>query len=252
MIIVIFKKRLDFPLSKTLRTHSPLPTLPIAALHLATQVPAHWFRTERAGMDAQLAIRKVVYRALLQPVLLAAAQPLVVQKGSETGENGGGDETAVRLGLGETPENRRLGKLNNTSYTDWENFLSCAVTKMNIDISDLVRCHLEGGLEAGNSRLPPWILYHGDHGRNNEQRGVQERLRMENRLEVLHVLRCIVGPLIETLILLDRYEWLQERLDAVEGGSKAEAKWKVEMVNLFDQVTGSGRNVALVVRPASP
>ena len=108
MIIVIFKKRLDFPLSKTLRTHSPLPTLPIAALHLATQVPAHWFRTERTGMDAQLAIRKVVYRALLQPVLLAAAQPLVVQKGSETGENGGGDETAVRLGLGETPENRRL------------------------------------------------------------------------------------------------------------------------------------------------
>jgi len=204
-------------------------------------------------MDARLAIRKVVYRALLQPVLLAAAQCRAglpeAQDGLENNRNGRGDEAAMRLGLGETPENRRLGKLSNTSYTDWGTFLARAVTKMDINLPNLVRCHLEGGLEAEGPRLLPWILNHGNDGGNKEQRGTQERLRMESRIEALHVLRCILGPLVESLILLDRYEWLWEGLEAVEGGSKAEEKWKVDMVNLFDQSTGSGRNVALVVRP---
>ncbi|KIK10730.1 hypothetical protein PISMIDRAFT_124008, partial [Pisolithus microcarpus 441] len=212
------------------RPLSPRPTLPIAALHLATQVPTHWFRTEKAGMGACLAVRKVVYRALLQPVIQLAAQCRKESTDSQeimSRENN--QELTARLGLGETPENRRLGKLNDTSYTDWSTFLVSATTKLGISVDDLT------------------------------QEGVFERLRMESRLEVVHVLRCILGPLIESLILLDRYEWLREELGVVRGKYPVNEEGReqlqngavaVEMVSLFDQVTGSGRNVALVVSPA--
>ncbi|KAI6114276.1 methyltransferase domain-containing protein [Pisolithus sp. B1] len=246
----------DFPLSEPLLALSPRPTLPIAALHLATQVPAHWFRTERAGIGACLAVRKVVYRALLQPVIQLAAQ--YKKEPTDNQEIMNRDSVqglTARLGLGETPENRRLGKLNDASYADWSTFLVSATTKLGIDIRDLTRRHSEGA--ALGDQLPPWILNHGnDSGR---EEGVFERLRMESRLEVVHVLRCILGPLIESLILLDRCEWLRGELGAVkgkpqvieEGREKSQnGQMAVEMVNLFDQVTGSGRNVALVVSPA--
>ncbi|KAI6027554.1 methyltransferase domain-containing protein [Pisolithus microcarpus] len=197
---------------------SASPYSRVRSLHLATQVPTHWFRTEKAGMGACLAVRKVVYRALLQPVIQLAAQCRKESTDSQeimSRENN--QELTARLGLGETPENRRLGKLNDTSYTDWSTFLVSATTKLGISVDDLT------------------------------QEGVFERLRMESRLEVVYVLRCILGPLIESLILLDRYEWLREELG---GGSNCRTgPWQVEMVNLFDQVTGSGRNVALVVSP---
>lgn len=246
----------DFPLSEPLLALSPRPTLPIAALHLATQVPTHWFRTEKAGMGACLAVRKVVYRALLQPVIQLAAQCRKESTDSQeimSRENN--QELTARLGLGETPENRRLGKLNDTSYTDWSTFLVSATTKLGISVDDLTRRHSEG--QGPGDELPPWILNHGDDSGGEE--GVFERLRMESRLEVVYVLRCILGPLIESLILLDRYEWLREELGAVRGKYPVNEEGReqlqngamaVEMVNLFDQVTGSGRNVALVVSPA--
>lgn len=246
----------DFPLSEPLLALSPRPTLPIAALHLATQVPTHWFRTEKAGMGACLAVRKVVYRALLQPVIQLAAQCRKESTDNQeimSRENN--QELTARLGLGETPENRRLGKLNDTSYTDWSTFLVSATTKLGISVDDLTRRHSEGPVPG--DELPPWILNHGDDSEGEE--GVFERLRMESRLEVVHVLRCILGPLIESLILLDRYEWLREELGVVRGKYPVHEEGReqlqngamaVEMVNLFDQVTGSGRNVALVVSPA--
>lgn len=246
----------DFPLSEPLLALSPRPTLPIAALHLATQVPTHWFRTERAGVRACLAVRKVVYRALLQPVIQLAAQC-----GKESTDNEeimsreNVQELTARLGLGETLENRRLGKLNDASYMDWSTFLVSATTKLGINVHDLARRDSEG--PGPGDELPPWILNHG-HDSGGEE-GVCERLRMESLLEVVHVLRCILGPLIESLILLDRYEWLREKLGAVgrsppvndEGWEQRQnGAMAVEMVNLFDQATGSGRNVALVVSPA--
>ncbi|KAG6336264.1 hypothetical protein ID866_2818 [Astraeus odoratus] len=234
----------DFPLSKSLLTLSPRPTLPIAALHLATQAPSHWFRTERAVKDTRLAVRKVVYRALLQPVLQTAAESKSRRFGSPDVSDEGNDAekaaAAARLGLGETPENRRLGKLNDASYASWATFLSCATAKMGIDLHKLIS---EDGTGT-NRQLPPWVLCHS----GDKEEGVYERLRKESQLEVLHVLRCILGPLVESLILLDRYEWLHE-----EVGDTGQEKWDmtIEMVNLFDQATGSGRNVALVVGPAS-
>jgi hypothetical protein len=53
-------------------------------------------------------------------------------------------------------------------------------------------------------------------------------------------LRSLLGPVIESLVILDRYLFLVEQL---EGTGRA-----VEWVNLFEQASGSLRNVALVVR----
>jgi len=71
---------------------------------------------------------------------------------------------------------------------------------------------------------------------------------LERRLEVLHVLRCLLGPVVESLIVLDRLAWVREALSEMSGGTHMQ----VEAVNLFDQATGSGRNIAIVIAPAPP
>jgi hypothetical protein len=60
------------------------------------------------------------------------------------------------------------------------------------------------------------------------------------KVAVFWTLRSLLGPVIESLIVLDRYLFLVEQLDGT-GRS-------VEWVNLFEQASGSLRNVALVVR----
>ncbi|KAG9315534.1 hypothetical protein JVU11DRAFT_3154 [Chiua virens] len=193
----------DFPLSKPLRSMDPTPKLTIPA---------------RRTRDAELALRKVVYRALLQPVLQAVGSQLSAIDHETLSEH------PIQPGLGETQENRRLGKLNNKAYQDWHTFLEHATSKLGID------------LVAISSSLPEWFT--------NEA----VRLKMESALFVLQTLRCILGPLIETLILLDRRDWIQHELTEMNDcGQEVE----VEMVNLFDQATGSGRNVALVIKPAT-
>ena len=67
-------------------------------------------------------------------------------------------------------------------------------------------------------------------------------------LEVFHVMRCLLGPLIETVILRHRVEWAKEEL----GLSVEENRFSVELVNLFDQSTGSARNVGIVIAPTIP
>ncbi|KIJ60287.1 hypothetical protein HYDPIDRAFT_99006, partial [Hydnomerulius pinastri MD-312] len=199
---------------------TPTPTLPIAALHLAAQVPSQWLKSPQATQDAELSIRKVVYRALLQPVLQAALQSSTDATGNTPLSEQ--DRLAIPPGLGETPENRRLGKINDKAYEDWPTFLERATNKMGIDITDI------------GDRLPSWF--------SDEEK----RLQMESRLWVLQTIRCILGPLIESLIVLDRYEWLRDELAGMEDGAQ---KMAIEIVNLFDQATGSGRNIALVIQP---
>ncbi|KAH7885135.1 methyltransferase domain-containing protein [Phlebopus sp. FC_14] len=207
----------DFPLSKALCDIKPTPELPLVALHLAAQVPSQWLKSQKAASNAELAIRKVVYRALLQPILQAASQ-FDAEATADASRLGQGHDS--QPGIGETGENRRLGKLNEESYRTWGHFLECATRKMDIN------------LEKVASSLPEWFT---DNPR---------RLRLESRLRVLQALRCILGPLIESLIILDRYAWLHEGL-----ADMGDRGVDVELVNLFDQGTGSGRNVALVVRP---
>jgi hypothetical protein len=92
-----------------------------------------------------------------------------------------------------------------------------------------------------------------------------EETELSRTLEVLYVLRCLFGPIVESLIAVDRYLFLQEvtcpqiSLDeAANGDANNEPseprvenqgsgeRGKAQLVNLFDQSTGSLRNLALV------
>ncbi|OAX39881.1 hypothetical protein K503DRAFT_715594 [Rhizopogon vinicolor AM-OR11-026] len=212
---------IDFPLSRLLRRRTPVATLPLASRHLAAQIPSQWLRNETSARETSLAIRKVVFRALLQPVLQAIGTRETSAVHAATSSLSYAEELC---GVGQTPENRRLGKLPNAAYKDWETFLDGATSKMGIQLGDFT------------TQLPAYMY--------NESR----RKQLESALSVLHVLRCIMGPLIETLILLDRYEWIREEL-CESGESHASNTMDVDLINLFDQATGSGRNVAIVIKP---
>jgi hypothetical protein len=66
----------------------------------------------------------------------------------------------------------------------------------------------------------------------------------ERRIQVLHTMRCLLGSAVESTILKDRVEWVK---DVLSGSGL-----QVQLVNLFDQSTGSGRNVAIVIAPQLP
>ncbi|KAG1822620.1 methyltransferase domain-containing protein [Suillus subaureus] len=193
----------DFPLSRSLRERTPVATLPLTSRHLAAQIPCQWLRNETSARKTSLAIRKVVFRALLQPVLglIGAREASANHTATPSSYN-----VEELRGAGQTPENRRLGKLPDAAYKDWETF------------------------------LPVYI--HDKH----------RRRQLESALSVLHVLRCIMGPLIESLILLDRHEWIREELSQSSEAQESSVM-DVGLVNLFDQATGSGRNVAIVIKP---
>ncbi|KAJ7808867.1 methyltransferase domain-containing protein [Mycena olivaceomarginata] len=193
----------DFPLSRRIKSTSPPIVLATSAYHMAAQIPAQWFRTPESRADATLAIRKVVWRAIVAARLAKT-----------TKTNGEQEEDAVALdGTGDRPVMRRLGRLNNAVYTDWGTFARVAGERMGVDF-----------------------------GPDNELDAEERALISE--LEVLHVLRCIIGTVVESLIIADRQQWVQEHLDAREMYGV-----QVELVNLFDQATGSGRNVAMCIRP---
>lgn len=107
----------------------------------------------------------------------------------------------------------RLGKLHDSAYADFDAFLDVASKKSGLDLTHL-RVAATGALEE-----------------------------LSGRLEVLHTLRCMLGPAVESLLLLDRILWLKEKL--VEVGAEVDAR----LVNLFHQGMDSGRNVGIVVAP---
>ncbi|TFK40707.1 methyltransferase domain-containing protein [Crucibulum laeve] len=228
----------DFPLSKYL-TSFPSLNLPVSAYHLAAQIPAHWFVPSPNPEDdpepfpsVALAIRKVTWRALLAreflhlqrspssstppppstPLLTAVQKPQPPARWTRL-PVAPLPEIAPVEGTGITPEMRRLGRLRDGAYTDWEVFLKIAGGKMDVDFFSEDRLEKDGTLER--------------------------------RLEVLHTLRCLLGPAVESLILLDRVRWLREELGL-------DRKLTVDLVNLFDQATGSGRNVGIVIAPMLP
>jgi hypothetical protein len=130
-------------------------------------------------------------------------------------------------GTGETSTHRRLGKINDRAYDDWEGFLRFAGEKMGVDLLQL-------GLHLSRSSTE-----------EDPETMQRKRKQMENRLQVLHTLRCLLGPLVESMILLDRLVWVREELLGSDGSGM-----DVELVNLFEQATGSGRNVAIVIKPS--
>ncbi|OCH91132.1 hypothetical protein OBBRIDRAFT_550108 [Obba rivulosa] len=193
----------DFPLCRTLSARRGL-TLTSNHLQLAAQVPSQWLRTEESAKVATVAVRKVVWRALLEGIMEHDASSGRTRP-SEGGVCSGQDSAPGWTGP--SAGQKRLGRLNDSAYADWRTFLARSASKLEINIT----------------------------GKESKDRV------MESRLEVFHVLRCLLGPVIESLMLLDRQSWLQEELQTT--GLRS------ELVNLFDQSTGSGRNVAIVIMP---
>ncbi|RDB17976.1 Protein RRNAD1 [Hypsizygus marmoreus] len=201
----------DFPLSPRL----PTIPLPPSSYHLAAQMPAHWSDSAKTLRLAALAIRKVVWRALLGRIFAG-----IVHDRSLIA-------TAPAKGTGSTPAMRKLGRLPDAAYDSWDTFLGCASQRIGVDF-----------LAARRERDAEDTL-----------------LRARARLENLHVRRCLLGPLIESYIVLDRVAWIREELAALDVADSGEVtcpRYVVETVNLFDQATGSARNIALVVGPPPP
>lgn len=114
---------------------------------------------------------------------------------------------------------QRLGRLKNSVYENFETFLSYSAQKLAFDEQQFRHDYGIDGISL-------------------------EKSRIARRIEVLHAARCLLGPAIESLLILDRVIWLKEQL-----GLNGAAAQRVHMINLFDQNTGSGRNIAIVLRP---
>jgi len=129
---------------------------------------------------------------------------------------------------GHTEELIRLGRLNDRCYASWSTFLQTVEQKLSV-------------------RFPKEVFHEESKGLE----GDKANSTLERKLEVLHTMRCLLGPVIESAILRDRVQWLME---ALMSGTDAQENESVEvkLVNLFDQATGSGRNVAIVIAPKVP
>ncbi|KAI0078227.1 hypothetical protein K474DRAFT_1771164 [Panus rudis PR-1116 ss-1] len=108
---------------------------------------------------------------------------------------------------------KRVGRMNDASYLDWTTFLTIAVRKL------------------GCEKITMFATDFSE----------KEKENLTSRIEVFHVLRCILGPVVESRILLERKLWIGERLEG--------SGLRVDLVNLFQQESGSGRNIALVLSP---
>ncbi|KAG8901941.1 hypothetical protein FRB99_004996 [Tulasnella sp. 403] len=111
----------------------------------------------------------------------------------------------------------QVGRFNDEAYETWETYLERASRRLNIPLQRLQGLAKRTSTSTSTTSTPST-----DH--------VFIRC-----LQFLHIIRCMMGPVIESLLLVDRWMMLRE--------SEIDAR----MVNLFDQSTGSARNIALVV-----
>lgn len=72
---------------------------------------------------------------------------------------------------------KRLGRVNNSAYDSWSSFLQVASQKFEMDFN-----------------------------------GARRDEEAEGRVEVFQFLRCILGPVVESFLILDRKLWLKAEL----------------------------------------
>ena len=245
----------DFPLSRKHLDHPTPLNLPASAYHLAAQIPGQWIIPDSNPSSpypsVALAIRKVAWRGLLEKALQNAIwMPYIPSmeenqnrksatvparwprrpedKGEESSVDGKHQNSGIRMP-------RKLGKLRDAAYTDWNTFLHIAEQRMRVKFpSDEFDPDETESVAAGAKDRKT------------------ERETLERTLEVLHVLRCLVGPVVESTILRDRVEWVRQELGTIVVPGPNSTELRVELVNLFNQATGSGRNVAIVIAKSLP
>jgi len=172
----------DFPLSSGVPGDSF--SLSSSHLQLAAQVPSTWLDHKAR---TELALRKVSWRALLEVTT------------TERDPTDGCLTTKIRL-----------GRISDSSYHRWEQFL----------LMSSVRLH--------KKPIPGMELF------------PEKLIQLERRISTLHTLRCLLGPCVESLIIWDRYTWLKE----VSGDGLC---FKVHLLNLFDQRQASSRNISITI-----
>ncbi|KAF8895306.1 methyltransferase domain-containing protein [Infundibulicybe gibba] len=225
---------------------NPLPptppgvlTLPPSAYNLAAQTPAVWPPLPApATHPLLLSHKKIVWRALLAHHLESrglgafpaptggAITRLEKDDTTPTGNTTDSDtlntsEAAPRIGIGALPVLQRLGRLPDSAYASWPTFLATALPRIGVSPTLPSTPSSTPDTEAPSDPDTPALRV------------------LAARIAVLHTLRCLLGPVVESLILLDRVQALREGLGPA---------WDVRHLNLFDQAAGSGRNVALQVR----
>ncbi|KAH7336993.1 methyltransferase domain-containing protein [Rhizoctonia solani] len=199
----------DFPLSGTTTRVCPAVSLNLTQNHLqlAAQCPAQWSRSENEIERASLARRKIVWRAILARSIHEATHE------SSSPSN--------------KPANR-LGRLSDRIYANWETFVRTACERMELPPAIAEGLLIGTSVDGGLSTLP------------------SKAETLSFQLEVLHILRALVGPVIESLIIADRTLYLAERL----GSNGKSPTFTVRALNLFDQLSsGSARNIVLIVEP---
>lgn len=195
---------------------SPVPdiSIPPAAPALAAQVPSIWLGNLPS---ARLSVKKVVWRAFL-------SQEMGRQGHHDTVPELWRDKSTRHGPLSEDPlQSGDRKKVIGVGTTPTMRRLG--------KLNDALYTNWGGFLKVARERLG--VDFTGIPAPS---------LEVQNRLSTLHTLRCLLGPLIETFIVEDRMKFLKE-------GLRNSQLQDVRVVNLFDQSTGSGRNMALVVTP---
>jgi hypothetical protein len=201
-----------------------------------------------SSSSAALAIRKVTYRALLARRLPALCRP----------------EGDVSQYADVDWRQRRVGRLRGSAYRDFPTYLRVARGKLGIEARPgfIGNAELAMGSRTGleDTNTIPRGLSVGEYDLESDL--CSEEMTLSRTLEVLYVLRCLVGPIVESLIAVDRYLFLQEITDSLNSlGEDTDTndeiskisiendgleRGKAQLVNIFDQSTGSLRNLALV------
>ncbi|KAH8914343.1 hypothetical protein BT69DRAFT_1290362, partial [Atractiella rhizophila] len=117
---------------------------------------------------------------------------------------------------GPSPSENRVGRLADSCFLSYETFRSKALKKMHLNENDVARLEAQGEWEG-----------------------------FEKTFMFFWKLRCLLGPVLESFIVLERYTGLalllQERLAVDENAGK---ELRLELWNLLDQ---EARNLAIVV-----
>ncbi|KAJ3996482.1 methyltransferase domain-containing protein [Lentinula boryana] len=324
----------ELPLPESYPTLSPsknfLPhPLPPNAYHLAAQVPDTWLQSGSANsstfiqeaqiglspsVSASLAVRKVVWRALLEWVFVQKGidrneidilsglgdkprkpgfiPPMEANAYLQNGPNNSQGPTSsfsstscsasppLAGKIGSNLEQGRLGRLGRfppRAYESWATFLDLASSRLGIDLdigsdeqSASTNTSSLGSVQFMSS-LSSTPTQMSDSDSETNFPSVCATLPpllvpLARALSILYVLRCILGPLVESALLDDRVRWVRGQLadkdgptvipanlENLEGKMRSEVKLKYEasLVPLFTQhgESGSPRNIALVVVP---
>ncbi|KAF5337477.1 hypothetical protein D9758_013585 [Tetrapyrgos nigripes] len=305
-------KTIDFAAQASLT--APGNPLPPSAYHLAAQSPPQWslpsfelsvrkvvwralispllegVRTEetRPFIPPSEYTSYVKERDTKTPLPRRNLQTISAPRPQINSVNGVGTPDTDIGDTGTSLAHQRLGRLPNSAYTSWKGFIDAVEERLGVSLgldTTLAGESLPRYTSTSASSIPigssssqqPTRLDSSPNDTDNanlKNINTHPSSQLAKSLAHLHITRCKLGPVIESVILKDRIAWVREELgldlELEEGVSPVklsesddvdsslgkqdlkqdkQPKWDASLVNLFDQAQGSPRNVAIVVVP---